>query len=122
MKILKQMLIIFLLCLFGEAVSAILPIAIPSNVISMILLLVLLIFKIIKKEHIKETSEFLLANLAFFFVPLTVGIIEDFDKIKDSIFAILFICIFTTFLTFAVTAYTVAFVIKIIDKRRRDAS
>lgn len=119
MKILQQLLIIFILCLFGELISAFLPVIIPANVISMIMLLVLLMLKIIKEEHIKESAQFLLANLTFFFVPLTVSILDNFHLIRENIFAILFICIFTTFLTFAATAYTVSGVIKIMDKRRR---
>lgn len=119
MKILKQLLIIFILCLLGQWIANVLPIIIPGSVVSMVLLLILLMTGIIKIEHIKETTEFLLTNLAFFFAPLTVGIIENFDLIKDSIWSILFICIFTTFITFATTAFTVVWVIKIMDKRRR---
>lgn len=118
MRIFKQLLIVFIICLCGQGISALLPIIVPANIVSMALLLLLLLFHVIKEDHIKDTSEFLLANLSFFFVPLTVGIIENIDLIKDSIFAILIICIVTTFLTFATTAFTVVGVIRLMDKKR----
>lgn len=118
MKIFNQILLIFVICLAGLFISATLPIVIPGSVISMIILLILLIFKIIRPEHIKETAEFLLANLAFFFIPVTSGVAEYFEMLKDSMLAIVFICVFTTVLTFGVTAFTVTMAIKIIDSRR----
>lgn len=123
MKIFNQILILFTICLAGLFISSMLPIVIPGSVISMLLLLFLLILKIIKPKHIKETAEFILANLAFFFIPVTSGVAEYFDVLKDSILAIVFICVFTTVLTFAVTAFTVTLIMKIIDKRsvKKDA-
>lgn len=118
MKIFNQIFLIFAICLLGVFISASLPIVIPGSVISMVILLVLLILKIIRPEQIKETAEFLLANLAFFFIPVTSGVAEYFEMLKDSMFAIVFICIFTTVLTFGVTAFTVTMTIKIIDARR----
>lgn len=118
MKIFNQILLIFVICLAGLFISATLPIVIPGSVISMIILLILLIFKVIRPEHIKETAEFLLANLAFFFIPVTSGVAEYFEMLKDSMLAIVFICVFTTVLTFGVTAFTVTMAIKIIDSRR----
>lgn len=123
MKIFNQILILFAICLAGIFVSETLPIVIPGSVISMLLLLFLLILKVIKPEHIKETAEFILGNLAFFFIPVTSGVAEYFDVLKDSILAIVFICILTTVLTFAVTAFTVTLIMRIIDKRsvKKDA-
>lgn len=118
MKIFNQIFLIFAICLLGLFISATLPIVIPGSVISMLILLILFILKIIRPEHIKETAEFMLANLAFFFIPVTSGVAEYFEVLKDSMLAIVFICILTTVLTFAVTAFTVTLTIKIIDARR----
>ncbi|SHJ23881.1 CidA/LrgA family protein [Parasporobacterium paucivorans] len=117
MKILKQLLIIFAVCLCGELISEVLPVVIPASVISMVLLLALLSGKIIRTEQIRETADFLLANLSLFFVPLIVDIVDNLYLIKGIVFPIFFICIFTTFLTFAVTAFTVAGMIRFLDRR-----
>ncbi len=119
MIIFKQILLIFAICIAGIFISTALPVVIPGSVISMVILLIMLIFKIIKPEQIKETAEFLLANLAIFFVPVTVSVVEYLDVLKESIFAIIFISVVSTILTFAVTAFTVTMVMKLIDKRKR---
>jgi holin-like protein len=82
----------------------------------MILLLILLISKLIKVEHIKELSEFLLSNMAFFFVPAGIAIIEQYSLLKGKILILLFVCIITTILTFLATAFTVSTVMRIMHK------
>lgn len=119
MNLLKQLLIIFCICIAGQLISGLLPIPFPSSVISLILLLVLLIFHLIKLNSIKEVSEFLLANMAFFFIPAGVNIMEHFETIKKDIPVLLFICIVTTFLTFAASAYTVIGVTKLMNRREK---
>lgn len=116
MKLLKQLCIIFGLCLVGVGISAILPFTFPASLISMILLLILLISKIITPETIQETSELLLGIMAFLFVPSGVAIIEKYSFLKGKIFILIIICIVTTILTFITTAYTVTAVMKIMNK------
>lgn len=111
MKIIKQLTIISAVCIAGETVSAMLPFTFPGSVISMILLFFMLFFKFIKEEHIKESSDFLLNNMAFFFVPAATAIIEKFEFLKGSIIIIVFISIICTFITFLVTYYTVCAVV-----------
>ena len=117
MQILKQLLIIFLLCLTGEGISAILPFPFPASVISLILLFVLLSVHIIKTERIKDISDFLLKNMAFFFIPAGVSIMEKLSFIRSSIVPILAITLITTILTFCVSGYTVSFLIKFLNRR-----
>ena len=116
MKLLKQLCIIFGLCLVGIVISSILPFTFPSSLISMILLLILLITKIVKPEHIHETSELLLGIMVFLFVPAGVAIIEKYSFLKDKIFILILICILTTIITFVVTTFTVTAVMKIMNK------
>lgn len=116
MRILKQLFIIFILCLVGEGIAVYLPFEFPVSVISLLLLLLLLCFKFIKSEMIKDVSEFLLNNMAFFFLPAGVAIIDNFGLVKDIFFILIFICLVTTFLTFAVTAYTVIGITKLRNK------
>lgn len=117
MKIFKQLFIIFLLCLLGQLISSIIPSNFPPSVISMVLLLILLLAGVIKEENIKETANFLLANMAFFFIPAGVNIIGKYEFIKGHVFQLFIICLITTFLTFITTAITVTTAIKIMRKR-----
>ena len=68
MNIMAELAIIFGICLVSEGISALLPIALPASVISMLVLLALLMAGIVKPRHIDRVCRFLVANMAFFFV------------------------------------------------------
>ena len=116
MKIIVQIGIVFAICLLGEFISGLLPIPFPASVISMILLFLCLITKMLKEEHIKQKVDFLLKNMAFFFIPAGVGIINQFEAIRICVIPFLLICFFTTILTFAATAGTVTLVMDLQKK------
>lgn len=122
MKLLVQIGIVFGICLVGEGIAQILPFPFPASVISMILLLVLLLTKVVKVHYIQQKAEFLLKNMAFFFIPAGVTLIEQVDTVKDSALILLFICFVSTFLTFGATALTIKFVLYLQNhtKERRE--
>ena len=70
MAILKQLCLVFAVCLVAECISAVLPFTLPASVIGIILLLLLLAFKIVKPDKLKDVSTFLLDNMALFFIPV----------------------------------------------------
>lgn len=118
MKILLQLGVVFGLYWISMAIEAVLPFPFPASVISLLLLLVLLLLKVIKVEAVKEKADFMLGNLGFFFVPVSVSFMNYVDVIRESAAAFFIICIVSTILTFAATAYTVQFVCRLMDKRR----
>ncbi len=118
MKYFIQFAIISLICLCGQAVSMLLPFPFPASVAGMIILFVLLMTKVIKPDNIKETALWLKDNMALYFMPVFVTIIESWDVLKNVFFQVFFICILTTLTTFTVTAYTVKAVTKIQNKIR----
>lgn len=111
MKILLQIALVFGLCLLGEGIAAVLPIPFPGSVIAMILLFLCLLCGAVKPHHLKEKADFLLQNMAFFFIPAGVGLIQYLDVFKKNLWQLLLICVITTLLTFSATAYTVQVVI-----------
>ncbi len=121
MKGLFQIGIVFAVCFAGELLSRIIPLPIPASVMSMILLFVLLLLKWIKPRHIERFGDFLLKNMAFFFIPAGVAIIEQFDRLKNYLLPFLLICALTTIITFFATAYTVKAVMAI-QKKLREGS
>ena len=74
-KILKQLGIILAICLAAEFIVSLLPIAFPSSVMAILILALLLFTKILKEEHIRETGDFLLSNMALVFVPISIGLL-----------------------------------------------
>lgn len=118
MKILKQVAVIFGVCLLGQAISEVIPIPFPGSVISMVIMFILFLVNWLKPKKLKEINGFLLENMAFFFIPSGVGIITQFDVIKNSVLQIFIICVVSTVVTFAATAYTVKLVMNIQNKLR----
>lgn len=120
MEIMIQIGILFGICLVGEGIASVLPIPFPASVISMILLFILLLLRWLKPHHIKKKADFLLKNMAFFFVPAGVSIMDNYNVIQSSLVQLLLICIITLVLTFAATAFTVKAVIALQNKILRD--
>ena len=119
MKVILQIGIVLGICFLGEGIEKLLPFPFPSSVISIILLFVLLCSGCVKQKHVKEKSDFLLQNMAFFFIPAGVGILSNYDALKGSILQLFAVCLLTTVITFTVTAFTVKGVIQIQKAKRK---
>ena len=119
MKIIRQIGIIFTVCWLSLVIEKLLPFTFPASVIGMILLFILLAFRVLKVEHIREKSDFLLSNMAFFFIPAGVSIINYFDVLKGNVGKLLLICFLTTILTFATTAWTIRGVLRLQNRGKK---
>ena len=119
MKIICQIAIIFTICWISQIVEAILPFPFPASVIGMVLLLILLLVRALKVDHIREKSDFLLSNMAFFFIPAGVSIINYFDILASNLIPLLVICLVSTLLTFAVSAWAVRLTRYLMDRRKK---
>ena len=119
MKILLQIGIIFGIFWLSQGLELLLPF--PASVIGLILLLVLLCVRAIRAEQIGETANFILGNLAFFFVPITVSIINYVDLLLENGTAFLVICVVSTVATFAATAWAVQLTARLLAKRKEAA-
>lgn len=117
-KIIIQIAIIFSICWISLIIEALLPIAFPASVIGMILLLALLMVRILRVDHIREKSDFLLSNMAFFFIPAGVSVINYFDVLASNLLPLLAVCVISTVLTFVVTAYTVRLTRALMNRRK----
>ena len=107
MNIMGELALIFGICLVGEWVAALLPVAFPASVISMVLLMVLLLTGVVKDRHIQTASHFLVANMAFFFLPSFVGLLEHIELLKSQLVPLLLIVVLTTPVVYLVTGWTV---------------
>ena len=107
MNIMGELALIFGICLVGEGVAALLPVAFPASVISMVLLMVLLLTGVVKDRHIQKVSHFLVANMAFFFLPSFVGLLEHIELLKSQLVPLLLIIVLTTPVVYLITGWTV---------------
>ncbi len=118
MKILLQIALIFSLCMVCEAISAVLPFILPGSVLSMVVLFVLLAFKVLTVEQIKEKANFMQEIMAFFFIPPAVSLMEHFTLLGEILIPLLVINIVSAILCFAATGWTVQAVIALQDTLR----
>ena len=119
MKILWQVGVIFFVCWISQAIETALPVAFPASVIGMVVLLVLLLTKVLRLEHIQEKSDFLLSNMAFFFIPAGVGMINYLDILAQNLIPLIVISVISTFITFAATAYSMKLALKLLNRRKQ---
>ncbi len=118
MKIVTQVGIIFSICWISQIIEKLLPFSFPASVIGMILLFILLCVHILKVDYIREKSDFLLENMAFFFIPAGVSIINYFDVLKNWVVQLIMICVVSTVVTFAVTAYSMKLALYLMQKKK----
>ena len=118
MKIIRQIGIIFTVCWLSILVEKALPFSFPASVIGMILLFICLLTGVLKIEHIQEKADFLLENMAFFFVPAGVSIINYFDVLKSAWLQLVAVCVISTVVTFAVTACSVKLTVRLLSRLR----
>ena len=119
MKMILQIGVVLGICLLGEGISLLLPIPFPGSVIAMVLLFLLLLSRVLRPDHIRQKSDFLLQNMAFFFIPAGVGIMEYAEELLPFLLPLLLICLITTILTFAASALTATLVIHIQQKHSK---
>ena len=122
MNYLKQLAVLLACCIAGDALSILLRGVLPGNVLGLALLLVLLAWGKVRSRHIEGTADFLLQNMAFFFLPACLGVLEIFDQIRGEALAILAVCVLTTLCTAAATALTVHLVCQLCLRARGEVS
>ncbi len=117
MNVMGEIALILVVCLAGEAVSALLPVAFPASVISMVLLTVLLLCGVIKQRQIQTVANFFVVNMGLFFVPALVGIMEYTDLLRQQLIGFVAVAFFTTPIVYLVTAWTVQLLMGAIRKK-----
>ena len=108
----KQFFVIFGCLALGEIIVWATGIKLPSSIIGMLLLASFLKMKWVKLEWVEKISEFLLANLGFFFVPPGVAIMLYLDVIQKELLPIAMATVISTVLVLVVTGHMHQFVVK----------
>lgn len=118
MSTLGQLGIILAFGLCGEIIAYLLPFSFPPSVIGLVLLLCALKANVLKEAQFQSAADFLSKNMAFFFLPSAVNIIQSYPSIKAVVLPLLLICIISTICTF-VASYAAAHLIQLLSTRRR---
>ena len=108
---LNSVFLIFLFQLIGELVQKVLELNIPGPVIGLILLLTSLLLskkydhKLIKnlKINLINSAENLVHYIPLFFLPVGVGVVMHLSFLEGILVKVLFIIVFGTLITLAIT-------------------
>lgn len=119
MDIFIQISIIFGICWISQWIEQLLPFAFPATVIGLILSFFALVVRFLKVKDIQKVSSFLQGNMAIFFVPAGVNIINYMDILVQNALSLIIICVVSTIVTFAVTAYSIRFTLHLMDRRKK---
>lgn len=118
MKYLKQVFVVLVLTLVGEALNLLVPLPIPAGVYGLVLLLVLLKLKWIKLESVSEAGGFLLDIMPVMFIPSSVGLILILGDMKKYLVFLLIMIIVSTVIVMAVTGVVSQFLVRFSGKKK----
>ena len=101
----RQCAILFGCLALGELIVYLTGVKLPSSIIGMLLLTLFLKLGWIKLHWVQGLSDFLVANLGFFFVPPGVALMLYFDVIAAEFWPIVTATIVSTALVLATTGW-----------------
>lgn len=112
-----QLFIIFAMLVLGEVVVWLTGVKIPSSIFGMLFLCLFLKLGWIKLNWVKDVSDFLTRNLAFFFIPPGVKLMLYLGLIKEQFVPIITSICGSTIIVFVVTALAYKYSRKYMDKK-----
>ena len=83
MKYVRQSCILFGFTMAGELLHALLPLPVPAGVYGLFLLLGALCAGAVRVKDVEETGNFLLETMPLMFIPVTVGLVENLEQVKQ---------------------------------------
>lgn len=92
----KSLLYITFLWALGKLISENLGLPIPGSVLGMLLLTLSLQLKLIRRDDVKDTAQFLTKHLSLFFIPAGVGLMNYFGLLSAHLLPILTISVVST--------------------------
>ncbi len=101
----RQCFILFGCLALGELIVRLTGVKLPASIIGMLILTLLLKLKVIKLEWVRGLTDFLIANLGFFFVPPGVALMLYFDIIAAQFWPIVIATLASTLLVIIVTGW-----------------
>ncbi|MCI1648882.1 MAG: CidA/LrgA family protein [Bacteroides sp.] len=101
----RQCAILFGCLALGELIVSFTGIKLPSSIIGMLLLTLFLKIGWIKLQWVQGMSNFLVANIGFFFVPPGVALMLYFNIISAEFWPIIVATFISTFLVLVVTGW-----------------
>ena len=75
-RIAAQIVLLWVICRAGEWIVSLARLPLPGNVVGMVVLFALLVLGVVKEHWVQDGAAVLTRHLAFFFIPIAVGLME----------------------------------------------
>lgn len=105
-KYLRALVLIYLCLFVGNALAALLPIAIPGSIIGMLLLFALLATQILPAKWVKPGCHLLIRYMVLLFVPIGVGVMKFYGQIVEHLGPLVVSCLISTLMVLVVVGYS----------------
>lgn len=112
MKYIIQFEIILAISFVGEILNRLIPLPIPASIYGMIILFALLCTGAIKLSAVREAGKFLIFMMPLMFIAPGVGLLDNWDKMKEFLVAIIVISFVSTIAVMAATGHIAQFIMK----------
>ena len=119
MKYMRQFGIIMLVTCIGEILKYLIPLAIPSSIYGLCLMMVLLVTGIVKVDDVKESGTFLIEIMPLMFIA-SGGIVVYWKQLKTMLIPLIIITFVSTVLVMAVSGKVTQYAIKRRKKHESD--
>ena len=113
-NIIWQTMLLWLVFRLGMYLVGVLHLALPGNVAGMLIMFALLTSGLLKPRYIETASGFLLKHFAFFFIPISVGLMSFGSLMRQNGLELFVILLISAALGVAVTGTSV----QLLQKRR----
>jgi holin-like protein len=117
-KLLKTIIQIGIFCFIywlGTQFVTITGLPIPGNVVGILMLFGLLSLGVVREEHLREATDFFLKHLLFFFVPITLGLVNCLQVFIDYGLILAAAIIVSSFLSL----WTVGYLTQLLQRGKR---
>ncbi len=104
---LGQLGLILAIAYCGHLAVTALSVPLPSSVVGLLLLLAGLRLGLVHEAWLGDAAHFLSANMAFFFLPSAVEIIENYDRIHPVLVRLVVVVVLSTIVTFLASYWAV---------------
>ncbi|GGP14831.1 CidA/LrgA family holin-like protein [Oceanobacillus neutriphilus] len=107
-----QISVLFLFNFIGQFIQGYFSLSIPGSLIGMLLLFSLLILKVLPLTWIQSGVDFLLKDIPFFFIPVTVGVVQYLSFFYGKGSLTILLVVISTFFVIGVSGTLTNFLLK----------
>ena len=91
---------------------------VPGSVFGMVLLFAALLTKIVRPEDVRPVADFLTKNMSLFFVPASIGIMEQWGIISTNLLGWVAVVFISTFLVLISVGSTQSGLMSLLKRRK----